>query len=466
MRDVSPPRVTFPRLRRLAGVLLLALLTLTLGIGCSGPKAELFGGYNKDAQGLRGHWSRGDLTAASAEVNKRAAKSDGRDSILWRLEKGAVLRAAGDYEASNEAFADALDRIEARDEQSKTRMSQEAKAVMTNLAQMDYEAGWCDRVMLHTYRALNFMALGESDMVRTELMAAYFEQQEAVQRNAKRIEKALAEAEGKGDTEEEKSKSKVDVDRARQDPQLAAALQQSYGHLDDHTAYSNYVNPYCEMLQGLYFMAAAVDGSDVERSRTAWSRIMSMCRDNEYALLDALMVERHASGEPLPDLTYVIFETGCAPTRESIRIDLPIFAISSGVTYVGAAFPNLVKKDDCHGNLAVYAGGSEYPTSLLCDMDAAIGQEFKNELPVTITKTLIGTASKTGAQSVGSKGDGRDPAGEPGVENRHDTLHGSDEPGGSADLVDAAQAGAILPLRDAGGRTGDAATARRCSEAG
>ncbi len=48
------------------------------------------------------------------------------------------------------------------------------------------------------------------------------------------------------------------------------------------------------------------------------------------------------AGQPVTPTTYVIFETGVAPVREQIRIDIPLFiAGSRDVPYLGAAFPVL-----------------------------------------------------------------------------------------------------------------------------
>ena len=39
------------------------------------------------------------------------------------------------------------------------------------------------------------------------------------------------------------------------------------------------------------------------------------------------MAERISNGEPVAPVTYVLFESGMAPKREEIRIDIPVLAI-------------------------------------------------------------------------------------------------------------------------------------------
>jgi hypothetical protein len=51
------------------------------------------------------YWHQGNLPGAAAEATKMADQNaNNKDAIVWRLEQGAVLRANGQYEASNKAF--------------------------------------------------------------------------------------------------------------------------------------------------------------------------------------------------------------------------------------------------------------------------------------------------------------------------------------------------------------------------
>jgi len=97
-------------------------------------------------------------------------------------------------------------------------------------------------------------------------------------------------------------------------------------------------------------------------------------------------------GKLLPPTTYVIFETGCAPQRGQIRIDIPI--IVTKVSYVGAAFPTLKLQGNYVPGLTATANGTSQTTSLVASMDSVIGLDFKNEMPIVITKTIAATVTK------------------------------------------------------------------------
>ena len=352
-----------------------------LAIGLLGTGCQTYEQQNK----VIGYWHQGDLTNAVAEATKEAdANANNKDAIVWRLEQGAVLRAAGKYDASNEAFDQAQVKIDDYNQKAKVRVGQEAGALLSNQANLDYEGRSYDGIMLNTYRALNYLALGEPDKARPEIIRAYQRQQDAVENNKRRIEKTQAEA--------DKDKEKAKMDKAQADPKFQAQLQNSMTNLDDIKVYADYVNPFTVYLDGLYFMVNATDFSDMERAHKSLERAASFVPDNEYVKQDLATADDLMNHQAMPPTTYVIFETGCAPERDQVRIDIPI--IVSKVSYVGAAFPTLKPQGNYQHVLTVTANGTNYNTQTICSMDSIVTLDYKNELPVVITKTIAATITK------------------------------------------------------------------------
>ena len=331
------------------------------------------------------YWQQGSLPNAAAEATKMADQNaNNKDAIVWRLEQGAVLRGNGQYEASNQAFDQAQDRIDQYSQEARVKVGNEAGALLSNQANLPYTGRAYDGIMLNTYKALNYLQLGEPDKARVELIRAYQRQQDAVTDNQRRIEKVQGEA--------AQSKDKATMDKAEADPIFKSQMQGAYTGLDNLKAYANYVNPFTVYLDGLYFMADAVDASDLERAHKSLERVAGFAGDNHYVKQDLAAVDDLINGKPLPPTTYVIFETGCAPVRGQIRIDIPI--IVTKVSYVGAAFPTLKPQGDYQPSLTVTANGTSQTTSLVASMDSVIGLDFKNEMPVVITKTIAATVTK------------------------------------------------------------------------
>lgn len=364
-------RVVFP-------VFIMSLL----GAGCAS--------YTAQTQKVSQSWDMGNFQAAAIQITQEADKrGNSKDAIIWRLEQGAVLRAAERFEESNQAFDKAEELVNKYEEAAKMSVSREALATVTNLTALPYEGFAYDKIMMNTYKALNYLQMGDSEKARVEFNRAFQRQHNAVHINTKRIEKAIEEG--------NKQNYNVDLAKVNRDGKFKNQFDNYYGDLEQFKAYAVYVNPLTVYLDGLYYMTHATGGSDLERSRKSFERVLGMIGENKYIRQDMETLQQAVNGKPISATTYVFFETGQSPEREQIRIDLPLFIITPGVPYVGAAFPKLKYRTDYISALNVSYDGKTEAAFLLSNMDAVVAREFKNELPTIITKTLIASAIKAGA---------------------------------------------------------------------
>jgi hypothetical protein len=371
--------------RKYCHLLMLLTFVAAMTTGC-----ETYSHKNK----VIVYWREGNVPAAAKEAAKRADKSgDGKDSVIWHLEEGATLRALGKYQESNAAFDRAQDKMDDYAEKAKVSISRETGAFLSNQANLPYEGRTYDGIMLNTYEALNYLALGEPDRARPAMIRAYQWQQDAVAANAKRIEKAQNSVNS--------SKDKAYIDKAEQDPALQSQIQGSMKDIKGLDAYADYVNPFTVYLDGLFFLADATDYSDLERAHKSFERVAGFNGTDEYLQREFALVDERMANKPLSPTTFVIFETGCAPMREQIRIDIPIFF--GPVTYVGAAFPTLERQGDFQPGLNVVASGTNYSTHEVASMDAIVAQDFKNELPVIMAKTIASTITKAIASGIANE---------------------------------------------------------------
>ena len=364
------------------------------------------------------YWHQGNLTNAVVEATKMADKNaKNKDAIIWRLEQGAVLRGNGQYADSNKAFDQAQAKIDEYAQKAKVRVGQEAGALLSNQANLDYEGRAYDGIMLNTYKALNYLQLGEPDKARVELIRAYQRQQDAVEINKKRIEAAQSQATATNNaTTDSGSKFKkranspananatantnsVAVDKAQKDPKFQAQMQNVYNGLGNLKPYANYVNPFTVYLDGLYFMANPADASDLERAHKSLERVAGFDPENPYVKQDLAALDGVIQGKPLTPTTYVIFETGCAPVRDQIRIDIPV--LLPRVPYVGAAFPTLKFQGNYFPSLTVTANSplvtadtvttASSSTVTTNDTNATVAS------PATMTNETAATAGNTNA---------------------------------------------------------------------
>jgi hypothetical protein len=355
-----------------------------LGTGCST--------YKSQSQTLDGYWLRGDLGSARAEAAKKAKAAIGsKDCVIWHLENGAVLRAARDLAASNQSFDVAAERIRRYDEGAALKLGSESLALLTHQANLPYQGRAYDKIMLCTYKALNYLEGDDREKARVEFNRARLQQAEAVAINRARIEKEEAALAKEAQGREAARKAQVD-------PQVKAKLDQTYSFLNEYKAESSYVNPAAVYLHGLFFMANAGGLADYEIAKHSFDQLEGMLAGHPCVRQDGRLLNSLMRGLPVPAMTYVFFETGSAPVRDQIRISLPL--IMEGVhevPYVGAAFPTLKFCGGQVPELRVTAGQITERTMAIASMDAIIARDFRNELPRTITKTMVSTLAKAAA---------------------------------------------------------------------
>jgi len=406
--------------------------------------------YQQDTQAFTQSTRGGGLMSAIPQIEQQAAKAaGGKDEIVYRLEQGATLWTAtladpsmvpsitppaavataaptGTDEApppppeptpeevqavyarrAIEAFDRAEERVNHWEEQAKTKVGAELGAALTNQASLPYRGRAYDKVMMNTYKAMSYLVLGDRERARVELNRALQRQRDAVAENEARIAKAREDAEkaARGELKDESGKSAAyDSNRALDDPKTGPALQAA---LDASIApmkpYGDYVNPFSVFMDALYFTVLGETGDDWERGRKSFERVAGMVPENPYVQADLAAAAEAAEGKTPEGVTYVIFETGTAPLRDQVRIDIPTFLVTSRLAYVGAAFPKLVFNNDYLTNLNVIVGDQTIPTATIASMDSVIANDFKNEWPTIVTKTLITTATKAIIQAAVQK---------------------------------------------------------------
>lgn len=362
-------------IRQIARVFIVIFAVAMLGTGCQT--------YKGQTTTMASAWTGNNAQQAAANFGKQADKCGAGDAVIWHLEAGAAYRAVGDFQESNRHLDRAAAQIDVFDQEAKVKLAREAAATMSNQQNLPYIGRSYDKIMLHTYKALNLLALGEVDKARPEIIRAYQCQQDAVEDNKARIEKAQ--------DEEQKDKHRDKIEKAKADPKCAEGLESVTKDIEGFKFYADYVNPFTVYLDGLYFLHAGAEGADLERARKSFNRVKEIAGDNKFVQADVQIAEG-AGGQPLVPCTYVIFETGGAASRDQIRIDIPIIVTS--VSYVGAAFPKLVFHNDHALELTVRGGETEEKTIPLASMDSVIALDFKNEWPVILTKTMISAVAK------------------------------------------------------------------------
>jgi len=360
--------------------------------------------HTSESENARKSWALGNTQATKTELfSKVKDNEDSGDSLIWILEYAAAARANKDLQASVDSFLNAHNKIAEFEEEPDVKLVEETSAIFTNQSFIPYKGYNYDKIMLGVYQALNYLELKDFDKAAVELKKLENFQINAERLNQERIEretKVLKKAQAQN------KDSNYDVNKTLSDPVAHKKLQQIYGNdykknTSAMEAKALYVNPFADWLSGVFFMNKAIDNSEKEKA-ASFLRFASEMTANksQFILSDLKIAEDFADGkiQKLPDVTYVIYESGIAPRREQIRIDLPLYIIQGDIPHVGINFPYLKKEDSFVPTLNIKVGNEIFQTELIADMDSIITREFNDILPMIITKTIISSAVKSAAQ--------------------------------------------------------------------
>ena len=364
----------------------LCLLAVCMACGCSS-----LSNYRSLSTSFYDQYRLGDISKAALTVSGVAAKrAKSTDALLWRLEEGSLLRADSKFQESNLAFSQAeeiIDKYDSRATVSARSTGSQFASLITNLKAIPYKGYAYDRIMLNTYKALNYMALGQLDEARVELLRAYERQKEALERYRHELEEAKEEAHSRA----------IDIDHVTRDPHFQDQLDAYYGQYNELSTYADYVNPLTVYLDGLLFLATGAGGSDYDRARLDFERVHGMIGHTPFVDADLAAANKLMAGGTREPTVYVILENGLAPVRSEVRLDIPI--PSKEVTYIGAALPVLNFQAPSIESLVITNGHQNITeTKLLSDMDGVIANEFNNRLQTVIIHTVMAAAVKATAQ--------------------------------------------------------------------
>ncbi|MDH5765847.1 MAG: hypothetical protein OEZ38_07515 [Gammaproteobacteria bacterium] len=136
-------------------VQLLVLISIMLLEGCATSALK-----SKD---MRTALSQGRPDVALKELEQKGETDD----VMVNMNRGIVRRMVGDFQGSNQALELAKRRI---DELYATSLTEQAGALMINDESISFEGDRYEQVLVHAYKALNYIALGNIDAARVEVL--------------------------------------------------------------------------------------------------------------------------------------------------------------------------------------------------------------------------------------------------------------------------------------------------------
>ncbi|AWH89883.1 COG3014 family protein [Limnobaculum parvum] len=324
--------------------------------------------------------SQGQLELAQNIALEEGVSSDAdiATELLWSLEAGTLLRMNSELDRSTKIFDTSETLIKENETQNLATygFSQSASMVVNDNV-MSYTPRVYDRVMVNTYKALNFWQQADFNDARVEWNRVDDRQRRAAEYFSEEInaQKDSVKSNHLGETYsgamERLGDSGVDV--AKWAP------------------YDGYINPASLYLHGLYFLINNESVADLNKAKESLKRA--------YALTHSKQIRTDLNlannGHKVAPGVWIIFENGTAAHKIERRIDLPLFLVTSRAVYTGMALPTLVSGSPAYPYLSV---NGEKQTEPFANMDKIIQGEFKTEFTGILIKELTRAALKTAAQ--------------------------------------------------------------------
>ncbi|MCA9402462.1 MAG: hypothetical protein KC897_01660, partial [Candidatus Omnitrophica bacterium] len=157
------------------------ILLLSTAAGCATVRVPL--------QTFDAALAAGDTERAREIAGTNAGANPSPRELLWVLQTGAMDRILQRYEASNSAFDRAEQAFAHYDQQLWAgRSVQTTGGLLINDTALPYTGRSYDRIMVNTYKALNFAVLGDRANARVEFNRALQRQSDAKQIFARQTE--------------------------------------------------------------------------------------------------------------------------------------------------------------------------------------------------------------------------------------------------------------------------------------
>lgn len=345
----------------------------------------------------------GDYDAALQAVSFDQGKDESVDPeghVLELLHQGEMYLLTGRYDESVKAYDLAEEGMKYLNTDGFLKKASEGfMAVMVNDSARDYKALMSEAVLVNTNKALAFLAEGNTEYARVEFNRANDRTRRAVDYFRKEI--AEQQAALKKEAQNKESRAAM-VRNSLESEGFQAAVANHYGAPANWSVFPEFIVPSSTYLHGLYFLANATGGADLERAATSLKRVAAMRPESAVLKADADLAVNLASGKPrlvnLPPQVWIVYENGLGPVLTESRFSVPLLIThGNGVSvgYFGIALPKYTERAAVPGHIGIVDGtGQIVHTEKISDMGTVIRTEMKERFTGVLTRAVTSAIIK------------------------------------------------------------------------
>ena len=333
-------------------------------------------------------YSAGEFDAATEVIGGQTGLDYPEGQLLSSLHAAMSLRAAGRFQASQIAFDRAESQLlwKSAAIASVEDLLSAGLTLVGNDLMVSYRGTIYEGVLVNTFKATNALLIGDTARARVELNRANQRQANAVDQLAAKVRALRAEDEEGQQHQESIERSFDEV----MDPDGPVARR--LRAVESLGEYRGLRNPFTDWLHGAFRLATgeANRASDLFRNAAAVDG-----RRNRHVLADLVVAERAAGGLGVDERVWVVHEDGTGPSLRQLRFDLPVFVEENRAILVSMALPDLRRGAPASPELQIRAGGAEYRTETLLDVDRYAATEFRAGYDAVLLKAVAGTVIRT-----------------------------------------------------------------------
>ncbi|MDR2635681.1 MAG: hypothetical protein LBC08_02500, partial [Campylobacteraceae bacterium] len=334
----------------------------------------------------------------------------GDDVILWSIQGASLARNCKDFKKSTELFdeAELHYKFDVDMKNPLLEVKDKTASILINNNVNPYEGNVYEKIMVNTYKALNFLALSDKENARVEINRALERQRIAKEYFANDI----ASLEKKNGASLQELKSAQDLyntlaalkskQHKKDDVQTLSFNENSidlafnrYTANPAASSYSNFINPFTTYLSALFLL----NDRSYQRSVDLFKEALDMNPQNlqiakDFALADKMAGEFNANFKE--HFVWLIYENGFGAVRGEFTIDLPLFLVSDSPIYSSIALPTLQFRSSSYSFLTIKNdSGDNFKTYAVADIDAIADAEFGKRYLGLAAEAIISAAAKT-----------------------------------------------------------------------
>jgi hypothetical protein len=299
-----------------------------------------------------------------------------KKDLFWSLQAASAHRNAGNYKKSNEWFDIAEESYKAFNEDNFLNdIDSGVASILVNDSATDYTGEVYDGILINTYKAMNYLALNDHKNARIEFNRASDRQRRAGIFFEKEIKAKDAEL-----------SKKSNVFNSINNKNANQQFEQKYSNLSNFKAYADFQNPYTTYMSGLFSALSGDRAKALDLFKEAYGSTGNDIIKQDYNKL--------TSDDGLNSSVWVVFENGRGMSKDEFILKLPLFLVSSKISWTGVAFPEL--KPGSRAYSSVVANGVK--TKKFVSMDNVIKSEFKKDLPNIKARAIASAVAKTAIQ--------------------------------------------------------------------